>query len=356
MRRLCIVVAALAVGGIASGPAAALARHQVAGLKVALYRYGHYAGPIDGIAGPMTKQAIVRFQLRVGLPADGIAGKQTRAKLGRLGRPLFGARMLSRGMIGYDVSVLQFLLARRGFPPPQLNSNFGPATDRLVRRFQQKAGLAADGVVGPATRAALLGARKRSTRAAGGRRYVVRPGESLSSIADRHGTTVSAIARRNRIDPRNVLVVGTRLVVPAGGRVARAGGSSAGRSSVTASIARWSAHYGVDPSLVRALAWQESGFQNHVVSSASASGVMQVTPATWSYVELFVIGRAVPRTTDGNVRVGVAFLAHLLRQFRGDVRLALGAYHQGPASVREHGLWQVTRHFIANVLALRGRV
>ena len=332
-----------------------MARHQVAGLQVALYRFGHYGGPIDGIAGPMTKRAIVNFQRSARIPADGVAGPQTRRALGRLGRPLFGSRMLYRGMIGWDVSVLQFLLARRGFPPPSLNSNFGPATERLVRRFQRGAGLVPDGIVGPATRAALLGRRTRAKRPSG-RRHVVRPGETLTGIAARHGTTVFAIAQRNRLDPRGVLLIGARLVVPAGRAGAVASGGTSSPSSVTASIDRWAAHYGVDARLVRALAWQESGFQNHVRSSAGAAGVMQVTPATWSFVELFVIGRAVPRTTDGNVRVGVAFLAHLLRQFRGDVRLALGAYHQGPASVREHGLWGVTRRFVANVFALRGRV
>ena len=356
MRRLLVVATVVVAGGIASEPAGAMARHQVAGLQVALYRFGHYAGPVDGIAGPMTKRAIVDFQRAAGLQPDGVAGPQTRRALGRLGRPLFGSRMLSRGMIGWDVSVLQFLLARRGFAPPSLNSNFGPATERLVRTFQRRAGLAADGIVGPATRAALLGQRKRARRPSG-RRHVVRPGETLTSIAARHGTTVYAIAQRNRIDPRGVLLTGARLVVPAGTTLARASGrTSSSRPSVTASIDRWAAHYGVDARLVRALAWQESGFQNHVVSSARAAGVMQVTPATWSFVELFVIGRSIPRTTDGNVRVGVAFLAHLLRQFRGDVRLALGAYHQGPASVRQDGLWGVTRRFVANVLALRGRV
>ena len=359
MRRLAIVLVVLVAGGAGAGPAAAMARHQVAGLQVALYRYGHYAGPIDGIAGPMTRGAVVNFQRAAGIPADGVAGPQTRRALGRLGRPLFGSRMLRLGMIGWDVSVLQFLLATRGFPPPSLNSNFGPATDRLVRTFQRRAGLAADGIVGPATRAALLGRSRRSKSAtrASGRRHVVRPGETLTSIASRHGTTVYAIAQRNRIDPRGVLLVGARLVVPAGrGGAATGGRSSSSRSSVRASIDHWAAHYGIDARLVRALAWQESGFQNHVVSSARAAGVMQVTPATWSFVELFVIGRPVPRTTDGNVRVGVAFLAHLFRQFRGDVRLAIGAYHQGPASVRRHGLWNVTRRFVANVLALRGRV
>ena len=277
----------------APSAAAATVNYQVAGLQVALYRHGLYAGPIDGVAGPMTKQAIVAFQKKANLEPDGVPGKRTRAALGKLGGPLFGKRILERGMVGYDVSVLQFLLAKRGFPPKRLNSNFGPLTDQLVRAFQRKAGLAADGIVGPATQAALVGKKARAKPS---------------------------------------------------------------RATVRDSLAHWAAHYGVSARLARALAWQESGFQHHVRSSVGAAGVMQVTPETWNFVELFVIGRPVPRTRDGNVRVGVAYLDHLLDEFDGNVRLALGAYYQGPAAVRKYGLYGETKRFVANVLALRGRV
>ena len=91
-------------------------------------------------------------------------------------------------------------------------------------------------------------------------------------------------------------------------------------------------------------------------SGIGASGVMQVIPETWFFAERFLIGAPVPKTVDGNARVGVAYLRHLLREFDGDVRLAVGAYYRGPAGVRKHGLGRETRHFVANVLALRGRV
>lgn len=320
--------------------------YQIAGIQIALYRYGHYNGPIDGIAGPKTKAAIRKLQRRAALEPDGVVGKRTRAALGRFGRPGFGSRVLKRGMFGFDVSVLQFLLAKHGFPTQALNSKFGPVTEKMVRRFQRKAGLVVDGVVGRKTRAALLGAPPRRKRP--GKVVEVRPGESLSAIAARHGTTVDALARRNRLNPRRVLLIGTRLVVPKP--------RAAPQAAVRASIDRWAAHYGVDRRLARALAWQESGFQSNVRSSVGATGVMQVTSATWDFVEIVVIGKRIPPTTDGNVRIGVAFLDHLLRVFRGDVRLALGGYYQGPASVRRHGLFPETRRFVANVLALRGRV
>jgi hypothetical protein len=46
----------------------------------------------------------------------------------------------------------------------------------------------------------------------------------------------------------------------------------------------------------------------------------------------------------------------LLSDFRGDVRLALAAYVQGPRSVRRHGLFRGTRHYVAGVLALSRRL
>jgi peptidoglycan hydrolase-like protein with peptidoglycan-binding domain len=354
VRRLGLVLASIcAAAAVFCGAASALTltNYQVAGLQVGLYRYGHYAGAIDGISGPQTKAAIVKLQRSAGLAPDGVPGKRTRAALGRFGRPGFGSRVLKRGMFGFDVSVLQFLLSRRGFPPQALNSKFGPVTEQQVRRFQRKAGLTVDGVVGRETRAALLGARAKPKRKTKTSKNVVKvkPGETLTAIAERHGTTVRELASRNRLDPRNVLLIGTRLVVPSGPRVTA-------RSSVRSSLDRWAAHYGVDAGLARALAWQESGWQSEIRSSAGAVGVMQVTPATWSFVEMFVIGRQVPRTADGNVRVGVAYLDHLLREFRGNVRLALGGYYQGPASVRRNGLFAETKRFVANVLALRGRV
>ena len=43
--------------------------------------------------------------------------------------------------------------------------------------------------------------------------------------------------------------------------------------------------HGVSPSLATAIAYQESGFNNAMVSSANARGVMQVMPGTWDYVQ-----------------------------------------------------------------------
>jgi peptidoglycan hydrolase-like protein with peptidoglycan-binding domain len=360
--RVSTLLAVFAIAAIACAEASAIGKVQVPGVQVALYRHGYYKGPIDGVSGPMTKGAIRKFQKDKRLHPDGVVGKQTRTAFGRFGGHLFGSRMLRRGMVGFDVSVLQFLLAKRGFPPKLLNSNFGDGTERLVRKFQRRMRLPADGIVGRRTRAALITGRVPKAKpsrverhhpkpARKGHRHIVRPGETLTAIAARTGTTVAALARRNRLDPQRFLLVGTPLSLPA----ARAR-ASASHPDVVASLNRWAAYYGVSAELVRALAWQESGFQNHVRSRIGAVGVMQVIPATWFFTERFLIGTPVPRTADGNVRIGVAYLRHLLHEFHGDLSLALAAYYRGPAAVRRYGAGPETRHFVANVLALRGRV
>jgi hypothetical protein len=298
MSRSTLLVAASLVA-LALAPSARGLNPQIAGLQIALREHGLYRGPIDAVQGPKTVRAVRVFQRRHRLAVDGIAGPRTRAALGPRGRPLFGARVIRRGTRGYDVGVLQFLLRRRGLRVGPLDGSFGRMTATAVRRFQRRTGLQPDAIVGPRTTRRLCG---------------------LPVCAWR---------------------VHLRTARPA---------------SVHAALGYWSRTYGVDPRLVRAVAYWESGLNNSLVSRAGAKGVMQVTPGTWDYVETVLVGRMIPDTTSGNVQVGVAFLHQLLREFRGDTRLALAAYFQGPRSVRRHGVLRETRHYVAGVLALQGRL
>jgi N-acetylmuramoyl-L-alanine amidase len=120
-------------------------------------------------------------------------------------------------------------------------------------------------------------------------------------------------------------------------------------------LGRWARYYGVDSSLVRAVAWMESGFQWNVTSSAGAWGVMQVMPGTWRFVERVLMGWNVKRTARGNIRVGIVYLRYLLREFGGNARLALAGYYQGPRAVRRHGLYDETKVYVRTVLSLRQR-
>ena len=294
-RTLCLAVFLLV--GLPPATASARISPQAAGLQVALRAYGTYLGPIDGIAGPATVRGVRRFQQRVGLHVDGRVGRATRRAFGPLGRPLFGTRTLRRGEFGWDVSVLQFLLARRGELVP-IDGFFDAQTERALRHFQRSRHLAADGIAG--------------------------------------NRTLTAFTRRSPQAVRPVLV---RATTPA--------------AQVRTLLDYWAAHYSVDRKLVRAVAWMESGFQTNLTSAAGAWGVMQILPTTWSYVETVLLGHKVPRTASGNIRVGVLYLRQLLREFAGNQRKALAGWYQGPASVRKLGVLRETKVFVANVLALR---
>ena len=192
----------------------------------------------------------------------------------------------------------------------------------------------------------------------GTRVITVQWGDTLSGIAAQYGTTLARLAHLNGIRPYGILLAGASLRVPAHAQAAARGAApspSTAGFSAQRSIDRWSAHYGVDRHLARAVAWMESGYQTGVVSSVGAWVVMQVMPATWRYSEL-LIGHPVQRTADGNVRIGVAYLHHLLDEFGGNERLAVAAYYQGPGAVRRFGLLPASQIYVADVMALRQRM
>jgi peptidoglycan hydrolase-like protein with peptidoglycan-binding domain len=139
---------------LAPSPALA-ASPRVAALQVALRARDTYRGTVDGLNGPATAAALRRFQARAGLTPDGIAGARTRRALGSLGRHPIGSRPLRVGHRGWDVAALQFALGTRGFPCGPVDGGYGARTAAAVKRLQAFAGLAADGVAGPATLAAL---------------------------------------------------------------------------------------------------------------------------------------------------------------------------------------------------------
>jgi nucleoid-associated protein YgaU len=376
MRLRILVIAVVAAATVAAPTSAAAAGRnaQTAGLQVALRAQGLYRGPIDAISGPGTVAAVRKFQRTHGLPVTGIADARTRAALGPLGRPLFGARTLHRGAFGWDVAVLQFLLVRQGINVP-INAYYDGPTLHGVRVLQHRMHLRRDGVVGPHTLSAIVGRQPvplahgvpvvavhhtHSHRVAA-RFHVVRAGESLSSIARRYGTTVAKLARINHLNPSSYLLIGTKLRIPAGSRPQRVRTQSVAYRTMSIDSVRslldyWAAHYGVDVHLVRALAWMESGYNNRLVSSVGARGIMQLLPTTFRFAETVLIGHRVTHNANGNVRAGVAYIAHLLHDFHGNRRLALAGWYQGERAVRKHGLYAVSKTFVADVLALAARM
>jgi LysM repeat protein len=201
--------------------------------------------------------------------------------------------------------------------------------------------------------------------------YTVRPGDTLSGIATRSGVTASQVAFMNGLAPDTHVIIGTVLKLPTtAAPVAGAGAPApaaprvvpsapplptAGRMTAS-QIGQIAGANGVSPSLASAVAYQESGFNNGLVSAANARGVMQILPGTWSWVEGNIAKRRLDPTSPGeNVRAGVLYLNQLIRDAGGDERRAVAGYYQGPASVSRIGMLPDTQRYVANVMALRGR-
>jgi LysM repeat protein len=206
--------------------------------------------------------------------------------------------------------------------------------------------------------------------------YVVRWGDTLSAVAARSGVSIGHVAYMNGLDPAGVLLAGTRLKLPTGAP-GSAGGPGGPRSMAVApapgavpgvppnptpervtstQIGQIALAHGVPASLASAVAWQESGFNNALVSSANARGVMQILPGTWSWVQQNLAQRALnPSSALENVHAGVLYLGQLIRDTSGDPATALAGYYQGLRSVVSRGMLPETQRYVANVLALRAR-
>jgi N-acetylmuramoyl-L-alanine amidase len=222
-----------------------------------------------------------------------------------------------------------------------------------------------------------------SDTAGSGGSYVVQAGDTLSAIAARSGTTVDALASANGVDPNHYLLTGTVLRVPSGSgstievsMSTDAVGSSAATSQpvgttaqgtptdppyptperVTASeVGSVAAANGVPASLAAAVAWQESGFNNDLVSSADARGVMQILPGTWEWIQhsLDTGGPPLaPASAADNVRGGVLLLHSLLQSTGGSAAMAAAGYYQGLPSVLQHGVYPSTQNYVNDVLSL----
>lgn len=200
----------------------------------------------------------------------------------------------------------------------------------------------------------------------GGSSRVVQAGETLLEISIETGVLMRDIAAANGLTDNDHLVAGQTLTIPgnavAPSSISSSSGSAvasidtASRADVGAIIDRVAVQYGFSPRFVKAVAWQESGWNNSAVSSADARGIMQVLPSTGDFVSRYVVGRPLDLSDpEDNVVAGTAYLAHLWDLTGGDAEKTLAGYYQGLRSVSQHGYFSDTRRYIDNILALRDR-
>jgi murein DD-endopeptidase MepM/ murein hydrolase activator NlpD len=214
--------------------------------------------------------------------------------------------------------------------------------------------------------------------------YLVQPGDTLWGIASTHHLTVAQLASYNGIDPAAILPIGRKLAFPgsspSGARPAGATASAAGFCStldggggpwgvlpaqLAASPARlalrplfdlWAAHYGISAPLLEAITWQESGWQQGVVSSAGAVGVGQLMPGTAAFVQTAIVGQPLSIwSTSDNIRMAAAFVAYLAHIEGNNRCYTIAAYYEGPVNLAAAGVYPDTQLYVSDVEALLPR-
>ncbi|MFO7819966.1 MAG: peptidoglycan DD-metalloendopeptidase family protein [Halanaerobacter sp.] len=114
-------------------------------------------------------------------------------------------RTLQRGMKGKDIRELQENLVMLG-EPIMIDGIFGSSTKQAIIKFQRKAGLPVDGVVGSRTWEEL----KKSVSFD---EYTVRSGDTLYEIAEDFNISVKVIRNANNLS-NHIISVGQELIIP----------------------------------------------------------------------------------------------------------------------------------------------
>src|SRR4051794_8520827 len=190
--------------------------------------------------------------------------------------------------------------------------------------------------------------------------HAVQPGESLWSIASVNGISVSSLAAANGLSSTAQIISGTNLTIPGGASSSAQNACSGCAGNVPVPTAERvsggqvgdvASSYGMSRSLVQAIGWQESGFNNAALSSANARGVMQIIPSTWKFINENLAGGTLnPASAHDNVAAGALYLRYLYRLKGGDRDATIGSYYQGPG---RKTVLPETQRYVSSVLGFK---
>ena len=103
----------------------------------------------------------------------------------------------------------------------------------------------------------------------------------------------------------------------------------------------------IDPALIKAIIKAESSYNPKAISKRGAKGLMQLMPGTAK-----ALGVEDSFNPEHNINAGVRYFKQLLKQFDGDMKLALAAYNAGIGKdIRFQGIppYKATRFYVEKV-------
>ena len=129
---------------------------QVKTMQKRLIELGWLSGSASGSFDSATEAAVIAFQKKAKLWADGKAGPKTlealySSKAPKSSKPASSNETLEKGSKGSEVKKMQKRLKELGYMSGEADGSFGDATETAVKLFQDYNGLTADGKAGTAT-------------------------------------------------------------------------------------------------------------------------------------------------------------------------------------------------------------
>lgn len=179
-------------------------------------------------------------------------------------------------------------------------------------------------------------------------------------IKDKHFKLVKIYKTAKKKQPRkasaskysSVLGLSTRNIAKSKSGAFRCGDKAfilSKRKAYQQTIRTYAKRYGVDEDLVHSVVKQESCFNEKALSRVGAIGLMQLMPATASYLKV-----KDPWNPEQNIQGGVKYLSKMLKRFKGNKRFALAAYNAGPGKVIKYGgipPYKETRNYVKKIMA-----
>lgn len=201
--------------------------------------------------------------------------------------------------------------------------------------------------------------------------YIVHRGDTLSVIAWSNNTTMWRLASVNHIRNVNSIFIGQRLCILYGVRGIQARQASgilangtvrwyaynaldwSTRGQVVSMLRLVAARYRLPANLLLAIAWQESGWYQHVIAWDGGIGVMQLMPYTAMGINAGTGMRRDPYSLWDNINLGATYLSWLWRDFHGYLAKVISAYNEGGWAVIHRGIFNW--RYVRNVLYLMRR-